>query len=1195
MGAFLLASISMFTSCKDYADDISSVRKDVTSLQDQIKTLQSDLASAKQTASDALANAATAQKAGDDARALAQAAQAAAAAAQAKADQNAINLANQLVLINGKVDQSVYNQKVNELAAAILAINTQLLDLSNADQALQNKDNAQDASLADLASADKALQNKDIAQDAVILDLQGQISTLNEFKSQIDALNLTQKFPELVSTVDQTVKALTDLQVTVAGHTSQLDALLTAVTANTSDLAALKEIVAKNTADLSDAKSAIVALTADLATLKDNLTALTSTVANNSSAIAALQTAFNKMTNDLTALQNAVATNSTDIAQLKNDMQLANDAINLLDQALNNKIADLAARVTTNETNIAANSVSINALNIFVSHTITSLVYNPSEWVLSFPAIPVYAIDSLHQITVTPATTPTVYGENYAVADDVFSINPQAVAKYWLNPSTADIKNYSFKFVDLETTDRYATRGHNDASAIDPKVDTVTTAGGILTVFFNFNTANVNDAVIDKATGKAWVSTLALQATNKNLLNEDATVTSDYAVLAPTYMKCLDLGNNEYKENVPPVRGIQDYFVVKTSKEAIDAFKAKSDSVAFKLSYKDEAGINLDEKVDVLFKESASADGALSALKSMTVAEAREKGMQVTYTLVPWTKTAGGADETAASKVQIVDGVATVNPVGTMEAIGHMAVVRVEVKSGNKTAVIGYISILVTPDGEFKVAETYSQGLYINCEKDSAKLVTSAQLFNDMMTETTLPLTTVQSYTLENARYTGMNVANVDTTPFGVVSLTSDQLVWEFTEAELRARFYDANGKFIAPTEDLVTYVRMMSPDATLYPNVWVKLVIGKDVIFHAQGKVDLASGVAGGGIQQSWYASGSTIAGSGYAEIHANVAQPNNAGVTDDKNFESNLLSTFIGNKALATITNAHFAGFTNQLSIQFNVAKYAAEMTNGKTWVGTSGTKYVLSATPDTVFAQAEGGGKTPIVILKDSAQMVNGNSIPGRWVVFQNNDPAKDLLNTYSHRDAANHDVTKAFYTYMIFADNENCFSLDLSGTTTFDVRYLRPIDVTSSQTAPFEDAALSGYSEVNIADLFNFNDWRDFSFGKGVHEDWLAFYGITALTPNLGETLTNITGTWKKLSDVTNLIQLTTLDITDPAVISHSWIEFVQNMGKIRYQNNGFTVGEFDIQIPFTVVHNWGKIENVMITVHVKKSVNNAKKF
>ena len=265
MGAFLLASISMFTSCKDYAEPISSVRKDVTSLQDQIKTLQSDLASAKQTASDALANAATAQKAGDDARALAQAAQAAAAAAQAKADQNAINLANQLLLINGKVDQSVYDQKVKELAASILAINTQLLDLSNADQALQNKDNAQDASLADLASADKALQNKDIAQDAVILDLQGQISTLNEFKSQIDALNLTQKFPELVSTVDQTVKALTDLQSTVD-------------------------------------------------------------------------------------------TNSTDIAQLKNDMKLANDAISLLDQALNNKIADLAARVTTNETNIAANS-----------------------------------------------------------------------------------------------------------------------------------------------------------------------------------------------------------------------------------------------------------------------------------------------------------------------------------------------------------------------------------------------------------------------------------------------------------------------------------------------------------------------------------------------------------------------------------------------------------------------------------------------------------------------------------------------------------------------------------------------------------------------------------------------------------------------------------------------------------------------
>ena len=1086
LGALVVTSVAI-TSCKDYDDDINAVKGDVSTLSDQIKKLDQDLSASTKIANDALATAKTAQATGDAAKTLAESANAAAAKAQAKADENAIELLKQLEKINGKVDTTVYNEKIREIEAKIVAINEKLDVLGDPQELLKTIN----------------------GHTAAINDLNGQVATLEEFKKQIDALNLGATIGDLTSKIDNAIDSLEKVKKLVAQH-------------------------------------------------------------------------------------------AEDIAQLKNDMALANQAITNLDKALNKKISDLAAKVDENSSNIAINKASINTLNVYVSRTITSLVFKPAEYVLSFGAIPVYTIDGLHEITVTPNNGLTETGENYTVASAAMAITPQAIAEYWLNPSTADVDKYTFKFVDLETTNR--TRGHNDNTSVDPQVDSVNAVGGVLSVFFKFNSANVNDAVTDNATGKAWVSTLALQATHKNLMDEQATVTSNYAVLSPTYMRNLDLGNNEYKANTPYERTVIDYLLVKHSSTAINSFVADHDSVSFKLGYNDENGLDLDEKIDVLYQESASSSGPLSALKSMSVADARKRGLDVTYTLVPYTLDASVAnpvDETAATKIQIENGVAKVTPASkeSKDAVGHMALVRVEIKNAGKSVVIGYVSILVVPSGLYQVEEEYSQGLYLNCNSIYGKTVTQVQLLQDMKEETQLSDGILNDYYLEQGgRYKKPN--DPDPSPFGSVMLTNTELRWEFTLQEIREKFYDENGKFKAPEEDLVTYVKMVSPDPLLYPDVWVKLTIKKENIFHAMGTVDLTSGNVGAGIKQVWYAAGSTIAGSGFAEIHANVEQPGNVGVTDDKKFESNLYAAFVGNKPVATIANkAQFPSFTDELDIYFDVAKYNKELATKK-WEGTSKKEYILKASPDTVFASlSENGPWTPVVVLRDSAQIVNGTPVPGRWVTFQNNDIAKDLLNRYAHKEK-DEDVTKAFYTYMILRDTRNCFPLDLSGTTTFDVRYLRPIDVVSSEAKPFEDAELAGGSELYIADLFKFNDWRDFSFGKGEHEDWIDFYGITALTPTLDGTMTNINGKWQKLSDVTNLISLTEeIPAINVANLTGSprWIAFATAMGKIRYQNNGFTTGDFDLKIPFTVIHNWGKIENVEITVHVKKTVNNAKGY
>jgi hypothetical protein len=59
MGALTIASVSTFTSCKDYDDDINMNTSQIKDLQEQLKTLQTALDQAKNDATTAHANFAT--------------------------------------------------------------------------------------------------------------------------------------------------------------------------------------------------------------------------------------------------------------------------------------------------------------------------------------------------------------------------------------------------------------------------------------------------------------------------------------------------------------------------------------------------------------------------------------------------------------------------------------------------------------------------------------------------------------------------------------------------------------------------------------------------------------------------------------------------------------------------------------------------------------------------------------------------------------------------------------------------------------------------------------------------------------------------------------------------------------------------------------------------------------------------------
>jgi hypothetical protein len=196
MGAFFIASMSMFTSCKDYDDDINSNKDAITALQNQLTTLQAALDQAKTDAATAHAtfvtqsdlaskNYATETYATNAAKAAAQE-----AAATAKTEAIAEAIAQCKTLLAGKASQDDFNA----LATRVSSIETSLNVLGSL------------AKVSDVQAADQNLQD--------------QIDALNYLKELLpkgstvvtDLSAVQQKITELITQIGDAQSAITALQ-----------------------------------------------------------------------------------------------------------------------------------------------------------------------------------------------------------------------------------------------------------------------------------------------------------------------------------------------------------------------------------------------------------------------------------------------------------------------------------------------------------------------------------------------------------------------------------------------------------------------------------------------------------------------------------------------------------------------------------------------------------------------------------------------------------------------------------------------------------------------------------------------------------------------------------------------------------------------------------------------------------------------
>lgn len=149
------------------------------------------------------------------------------------------------------------------------------------------------------------------------------------------------------------------------------------------------------------------------------------------------------------------------------------------------------------------------------------------------------------------------------------------------------------------------------------------------------------------------------------------------------------------------------------------------------------------------------------------------------------------------------------------------------------------------------------------------------------------------------------------------------------------------------------------------------------------------------------------------------------------------------------------------------------------------------------------------------------------------------AADGTLTYAATDSANETLelirsldSQAFANCEIVATYDEC-KLAL-GTENFKVRFLRPVDVLDGDQAKFIDAQANG-SSIVLGDLFDLKDWREEALivknAAGVYESAVEngvslypYYEFETIKVDIANAECDLTGTRKKVSEVTDKLQL-----------------------------------------------------------------------
>lgn len=376
-----------FTSCKDYDEDINSLRQETSGLSGQLSALEEALNSTKTELTNA-------QKAADDAMAQAKAAADAAQAADAAAK------AAQATGDSAKAEAEAAK-------AAAEAANAQAL----AAEALAKEAQAAAAKAKEEAIAEAVAKCQELMASTVSDEEFNQ--KVSELEGMIDAVEAgLNTLDGKVGTIDEKVKALTEWQTSVDIQLKTLENLQT-------EVGTLKSEVEEVKSSLSGLEGTVSGLSESLKSLQGTVDALEGTVAELQELV---DTKASKE-----EVESALSTMQT------NFEKYVDDAIAKLDEALKSHIEDkLGAYATTEALNTAVEGLKENMVTLADALTwrLTSLTLIPEVFENGIPTM------SFRTLVYTPKelkadkTFANVNG-----AKELSLGNNETTVSYYVNPS----------------------------------------------------------------------------------------------------------------------------------------------------------------------------------------------------------------------------------------------------------------------------------------------------------------------------------------------------------------------------------------------------------------------------------------------------------------------------------------------------------------------------------------------------------------------------------------------------------------------------------------------------------------------------------------------------------------------------------------------------------------------------------------
>ena len=557
------------------------------------------------------------------------------------------------------------------------------------------------------------------------------------------------------------------------------------------------------------------------------------------------------------------------------------------------------------------------------------------------------------------------------------------------------------------------------------------------------------------------------------------------------------------------------------------------------------------------------------------------------------------------------DGKTIENETANKSSVGREPIVIVKVvdeATSKKVYAWGYIKIKITTPKQAisqitTAPMTFTEDIYDNCE--AAELTTTwSQIEALVYSKLNLSkeefeaayelddnIANAKQFEVKNGEYVAIAAAN----KIGTVSEKQDDhdpttnvLSWSFTDKQLHALQSKAE-------TGVTIYVHFkLKGSSEESEGVYVPLTIKPNQLHYATATVE------GSKVLAQWYGLNSNknaVSDADADEVRINVPVPTTSHrVLNKFEFTRDLHNYFLGNTLSYKLADENNfsnlkAGANKKLVFKFIApskklgnASFEAAQDGSWTVNGVSGTVYTLkvAANGNSLLIVKKGD----VAVNRTIASLTNTGTIK-----YVESAEADDILNYKGHDQLGE---LETFTAYIGLAIEGTCYNVPLSGKTWFNVRFVRPVDLTQPKAAEVKDAP-NEWQTIDVVNLVQVNDWRNYvgdpkngNGGKDENNKFdFSYYGIV-LTTGADAVYTDAANGADSREVLTDVAAIKKLHMTSEI----PGLELKLATGsssKLLYKNSSAVTGTFHLYVPVKMTYVFGQTPQTLYSVvTVKKT-------